>query len=142
MNERNIKKRIHTSKLNHAHDYSQNLTHINHSERKHHSKKIKDYNHHSHSNCETDRSELKYRKHSKKNKVSFSNSIIKENNLKNEKIGHRKKVRFSKVDIIDVDCWKKYNLELTVDENLEELLMATNDHKKKEKTIKCNCVII
>ena len=139
MNEINKKKRIHTSKLNH--DYSQNLANINNSERKHHSKKIKDFNKH-HSICETDKSELKYRKHNKKNRSSFSKSIIKENIPKNEEIGQGKKVRFSKVDIIDVDCWKKYNLELTADENLEELLMAANDSRKKEKSIKCNCVII
>ena len=70
-----------------------------------------------------------------------------------------KKVKFNKeIIIIDVECWKKYNLEQTADENFDDYLdEIQNDDKndsqnKKEKknnqknkskdTITCTCIII
>ena len=77
-----------------------------------------------------------------------------------------KKVKInSKVEIIDVESWKKYNLEQTADENFEEFLKMeyenenkgndnknnpnTNNNNNKVKRIKgrngnvsCTCIII
>ena len=70
-----------------------------------------------------------------------------------------KKVKFSdKVEIIDVECWKKYNLEQTADENIENYLeeLERNDEQetKKSKNSKnkrtksktdnvfCTCILI
>ena len=70
-----------------------------------------------------------------------------------------KKVRISdKVEIIDVECWKKYNLEQTADENienyLEELERKDEQETKKSKNSKnkrtksktdnvfCTCILI
>ena len=70
-----------------------------------------------------------------------------------------KKVKFSdKVEIIDVESWKKYNLEQTADENienyLEELERNEEQETKKSKNSKnkrtksktdnvfCTCILI
>ena len=70
-----------------------------------------------------------------------------------------KKVKFSdKVEIIDVECWKKYNLEQTADENIEDYLeeLERNEEQetKKSKNSKnkrtksktdnvfCTCILI
>ena len=45
-----------------------------------------------------------------------------------------KKVKINdKVDIIDVECWKKYNLEQTADENFEEFLKMEYENENKEE---------
>ena len=81
-----------------------------------------------------------------------------------EQITNSKKVKINKkIEIIDVECWKQYNLEHTADENLEEfLIMEYKNNKKKEDeynknnknennikrlkskegTISCTCIII
>ena len=81
-----------------------------------------------------------------------------------EQITNIKKVKINKkIEIIDVECWKQYNLEHTADENLEEfLIMEYENNKKKEEeknknnknvnnikrvrgkegTISCTCIII
>ena len=52
-----------------------------------------------------------------------------------EAIINSKKVKINdKVDIIDVESWKKYNLEQTADENFEELLKMEYENEKKEET--------
>ena len=52
-----------------------------------------------------------------------------------EAIMHSKKVKINdKVDIIDVESWKKYNLEQTADENFEEFLKMEYENEKKEET--------
>ncbi len=53
-----------------------------------------------------------------------------------------KKVRFSNIDVIKVECWKKYNLKLTAEENFEELMNLSSGRKEKEKNISCTCIII
>ena len=46
-----------------------------------------------------------------------------------------KKVKINdKVDIIDVESWKKYNLEQTADENFEEFLKMEYENENKEET--------
>ena len=69
---------------------------------------------------------------------------------KNNKKGHNKKkppkkppkdpnkptkhVKFiDKIDIVKIECWKKYNLEQTADENLDELF-EENDTKDKSSS--------
>ena len=83
-----------------------------------------------------------------------------------EQITNLKKVKINKkIEIIDVECWKQYNLEHTANENLEEfLIMEYENNKKKENeknknnknenennikrvrskegTISCTCIII
>ena len=45
-----------------------------------------------------------------------------------------KKVKINdKVDIIDVESWKKYNLEQTADENFEEFLKVEYENENKEE---------
>ena len=52
-----------------------------------------------------------------------------------------KKVRFSNIDIIDVECWKQLNLKNTAEENLEELVKLTEGKKERVKNVSC-CTII
>ena len=52
-----------------------------------------------------------------------------------------KKVRFSNIDIIDVECWKQLNLKNTAEENLEELMKLTAGKKERVKNVSC-CSII
>ena len=74
----------------------------------------------------------------------------------------KKKVKINDdITIIDIECWKEYNLEQTADENNEEFNVETNNNedtniKKKEKknkskgkrnnnkenNISCTCLII
>ena len=69
----------------------------------------------------------------------------KENNLDNlildDKNQIGKKVRFSNIDIIDVECWKQLNLKNTAEENLEELMKLTAGKKERVKNVSC-CSII
>ena len=102
----------------------------------------------------TQKSPNKIRK--KENKYFKKQSIEQITNLKKVKIN-------KKIEIIDVECWKQYNLEHTANENLEEfLIMEYENNKKKEDeknknnknennakrvrdkegTISCTCIII
>ena len=60
------------------------------------------------------------RKHTKIYRKSqdndLNNIILDDQNYKG------KKVRFAKIDVIDVESWKKLNLKLTAEENLDELI--------------------
>ena len=69
---------------------------------------------------------------------------IKEKEIKNEEDSNCKKiVKFGKIDIIDVECWKEINLELTAEENIEELYkIAETQENKRMKNIGCTCIII
>ena len=68
--------------------------------------------------------EFKMKKNEKKHKRKTScNDII---NSRKVKIN-------SKVEIIDVESWKKYNLEQTADENFEEFLKMEYENEQKEK---------
>ena len=77
-----------------------------------------------------------------------------------ETITNSKKVKINdKVDIIDVESWKKYNLEQTADENIQDYLEelakneeqetkksknSNNNKRKKSKTdnVFCTCILI
>ena len=81
-----------------------------------------------------------------------NNKKLYKNNLYSQNI-NRKKVKFNKdIKIIDVECWKEYNLENTVEENFDDLKNENSDkndeennirkkNDKKEK-ISCTCLII
>ena len=72
----------------------------------------------------TIRSSLKMKKKRKNHHRSNSCEII----------TNSKKVKISdKVDIIDVESWKKYNLEQTADENFEEFLKMEYENESKEE---------
>ena len=75
-------------------------------------------------------------------------------NLLEDKISERsdrkknkKRVKFAaKVTTIKVECWKKYNLEQTADENLDELMRISNPSDKgqrnnRDPNVKCTCEI-
>ena len=82
------------------------------------------------------------------------------NNITNSNSKKQKKVKFSqKVIYIDVECWKKYNSENTLDENLDNLKeeeeeeeednnkLKNNNNKKKvtgskKDNIVCTCILI
>ena len=54
----------------------------------------------------------------------------------------QKRVKFADIDIINVENWKKYNLNLTAEENLEELINVSNNKKKgRQKNISCTCIV-
>ena len=53
-----------------------------------------------------------------------------------------KKVRFSKIEVIEVESWKKINLKLTAEENLDELMKISQGKKERNKNVSCTCVII
>ena len=75
------------------------------------------------------RSSLKMKKKEKKHhRNSSCDAII---------TGKKVKIN-SKVEIIDVESWKKYNLEQTADENFEEFLKMEYENEKKEKENKNN----
>ena len=83
--------------------------------------------------------------HRKRKRYHTKVSHNKENNLsnllleaKNEK---GKKVKFTKIDVIDVESWKKLNLKMTAEENLDELLKLTEGRKERKKNVNC-CIII
>ena len=64
-------------------------------------------------------------------------------NLDDDSLSEKgKKVKFKKIDIIDVESWKKLNLKLTAEENLDELLKITKGKKGKNKNVSCNCIIL
>ena len=81
------------------------------------------------------------RKHTKVSHKSkdnnLDNQIIEDQNL------NGKKVKFSKIDVIDVESWKKLNLKMTAEENLEELINVTEGKKGRIKNVNCNnCLIL
>ena len=54
-----------------------------------------------------------------------------------------KRVKFGKLHIIDVECWKDINLKLTSEENMEEIFkIAQGKGNKRVKNINCTCLVI
>ena len=81
-----------------------------------------------------------------------NNKKLYKNNLYSQNIS-RKKVKFNEdIKIIDVECWKEYNLENTVEENFDDLNNENSDKKDEENNIRkkndkkekisCTCLII
>ena len=67
---------------------------------------------------------------------------IKKNNIYDENFYYKKKVKFGKVDIIDIENWKQINLKLTACENLKEFNKLSDEHDiKRMKNIGCKCII-
>ena len=85
-----------------------------------------------------DSSRKSKRKHTKVSHKSKENNL---NNIVNNEKEKEKKVKFSKIDVIDVECWKKLNLKMTAEENLDELLKLTEGKKEKVKNVNC-CIIL
>ena len=79
----------------------------------------------------------KHTKVTKKSKENNSNSQIEDE--QNEK---GKKVKFSKIEVIDVESWKKLNLKLTADENMDELMKLSEGKKEKIKNVSCACIVL
>ena len=63
--------------------------------------------------------------------------------VKEENTNIQKKVKFGKIDIIEVECWKNLNLKLTSEENMDELYkISEGKENKRLKNIGCTCIII
>ena len=79
----------------------------------------------------------------KNTKISHKSKDNQTNNqiLRDSLNGKGKKVKFSKIDVVDVESWKKLNLKMTAEENLDELLKITEGKKGKMKNINCDCLI-
>ena len=75
----------------------------------------------------------------------------------NSKKNSKKVKIIDNIEIIDVECWKKYNLEQTSDENIEDYLEEierneelnkktknNNNRRTKSKTenVTCTCILI
>ena len=87
------------------------------------------------------KSEMKKRKHTKISHKSKEN-IAKNDIIDNlDEDGKGKKVKFDKINVIDVESWKKLNLKLTVEENLDELIKLSEGKKERIKNISCRCII-
>ena len=92
-----------------------------------------------------------------------NNSMLKNKNVKtlmktyNSKKNSKKVKIIDNIEIIDVECWKKYNLEQTSDENIEDYLEEierneelnkktknNNNRRTKSKTenVTCTCILI
>ena len=79
-------------------------------------------------------------------------------NTYNSKKNSKKVKIIDNIEIIDVECWKKYNLEQTADDNIEDYLEEiernedlnnkkpknSNNKRTKSKTenVTCTCVLI
>ena len=92
------------------------------------------------------------RRKDKKDEINDKNKKYQEEkNFENNNI---KRVKFNKkIDIINIECWKKYNSELTTEENFDNLYTKdddeNNDKKRKNKNSKnkkehvsCSCIIV
>ena len=80
------------------------------------------------------------RKHTKithKKKDNSTNEI-----MSDDQSYKGKKVKFNKIEVVDVESWKVLNLKLTAEENLDELLKLSNGKKERVKNVSCTCVII
>ncbi len=67
------------------------------------------------------------------------------NSNQNEQKLKTKKVKFDKnIVTIDVECWKKYNVELTAEEKIEDngkKEKSKNKRKDKKEHISCVCIL-
>ena len=80
----------------------------------------------------------------KKLSKSKQKQMEKSNNTNNKKVKFNKKIM-----IIEVESWKKYNIELTSDEKIEDLNKGDNEkdnkdgkkEKNKKEHISCACLI-
>ncbi len=74
---------------------------------------------------------------SHKNKeYNFTNIV-----LEDEQDCKGKKVRFNKIEVINVESWKKINLKLTSEENIDELIKISEGKKGRIKNVSCTCAI-
>ena len=94
------------------------------------------------SNNNIEQNYQRIRKHTKFVKKKKDKGI-KEEIKKEEEKNDGKKVKFDKIDIIEVECWKELNLKLTAEENMDELMKITGGKDgKRTKNIGCTCLII
>ena len=109
-------------------------------------KKEKDLRH-SLNNHEAKIRKAKTKVHKHNNSKSLKDSI-----KNSDETNSKRKVKFGhKVEIIDVECWKAYNLEQTAEENIEAFFYDDNDikaniksDKKKDRkgNVSCSCNIL
>ena len=80
------------------------------------------------------------RKHTKVSKKSKDNNM--DSQILDDQSEKGKKVKFSKIDVIDVESWKKLNLKLTAEENMDELMKISEGKKERIKNVSCSCMLI
>ena len=78
----------------------------------------------------------------KRNNTKVSKKSKKKEEKFDEESQKGRKVKFGKIDVIDVESWKKLNLKMTAEENLDELLKLSNGKKGRIKNVSCTCIII
>ena len=96
--------------------------------------------------------EAKIRKTKTKVHKHNNSKSLKDSIKNSDETNSKRKVKFGhKVEIIDVECWKAYNLEQTAEENIEAFFYDDNDIKANIKTdkrkdrkgnVSCTCNII
>ena len=82
-----------------------------------------------------------YTKSAKQNKFKLSRVRSTSDLPQIKENGKQKRVKFADIDIINVENWKKYNLNMTAEENLEELINVSNKKKGRQKNISCTCIV-
>ena len=87
------------------------------------------------------KSDMRKRKHTKVSHKSKENKAKDEINVNMDEDGKGRKVKFGKIDVIDVESWKKLNLKLTAEENLDELIKLSEGKKERIKNVSCSCII-
>ena len=54
-----------------------------------------------------------------------------------------KKVKFGKIEFINVECWREMNYKLTAKENINEIFEFKNEKEgRRNKKITCVCIVI
>ena len=84
-------------------------------------------------------SSTRKRKHTKISKSKSNNSNLEILDDQSEK---GRKVKFGKIQVIDVESWKQLNLKLTAEENFDELMKISQGKKGRIKNVNCTCIII
>ena len=113
---------------------------INSSNENEHDKDLLE-NYHQRASSVTRRRKRNHTKISHNKENNLSNIIIETKNDKETKNEKGKKVKFSNIDIIDVESWKKLNLKMTAEENTAELIKITEGRRQRKKNVTC-CIII
>ena len=80
------------------------------------------------------------RNHTKVSRKSKSNNS--NFGILDSQIEKGRKVKFGKIQIIDIESWKEFNLKLTAEENYEELLKISQGKKGRIKNVNCSCILI
>ena len=85
------------------------------------------------------------RSHTKHGKKKKNKDISLKEAKKYEYEGNNKikKVKFGKIEFINVESWREINLKLTAKENIDEIIEFKNGKEgRRNKKISCTCIVI